>query len=249
MPTTLERVVHACVLLDFDGAKILTDPWFSERVLYRQGEPRSIATAADLPRLDGILISHAHYDHCDLGALASYPDKNVPIVVNRGTGKKVRAKGWRNVTELDPWQSTRLGPVRVTAAPAGHGVPEVTYLLEADGTTVFFGADTRRIPELDEIARHFPDIDLALMPINGLTSRPQGNRQEVMDATQAAELTALLRPRLAVPIHYAYTSGAIGDRILVKLDRNHPEHYRDAAGDLAPDAEVHILPTGQVLTL
>ncbi|MFG3296871.1 MBL fold metallo-hydrolase [Streptomyces sp. NPDC048179] len=249
MPTTLERVVHACVLLDFDGAKILTDPWFSERVLYRQGEPRSIATAADLPRLDGILISHAHYDHCDLGALASYPDQNVPIVVNRGTGKKVRAKGWRNVTELDPWQSTRLGPVRVTAAPAGHGVPEVTYLLEADGTTVFFGADTRRIPELDEIARRFPGIDLALMPINGLTSRPQGNRQEVMDATQAAELTALLRPRLAVPIHYAYTSGAIGDRILVKLDRNHPEHYQDAAGDLAPDTEVHILPTGRVLTL
>ncbi|MFD8722154.1 MBL fold metallo-hydrolase [Streptomyces sp. NPDC059629] len=145
MPTTLERVVHACVLLDFDGAKILTDPWFSERVLYRQGEPRSIATAADLPRLDGILISHVHYDHCDLGALARYRDKNVPIVVNRGTGKKVRAKRWRNVTELDPWQSTRLGPVRVTAAPAGHGVPEVTYLLEADGTTVFFGADTRRI--------------------------------------------------------------------------------------------------------
>ncbi|MGH1554787.1 MBL fold metallo-hydrolase [Streptomyces sp. L7] len=86
-------VVHACVLLDFDGAKILTDPWFSERVLYRQGEPRSILTAADLPRLDGILISHAHYDHCDLGALARYPDKNVPIVVNRGTGKKVRGKG------------------------------------------------------------------------------------------------------------------------------------------------------------
>ncbi|MFJ8142892.1 MBL fold metallo-hydrolase [Streptomyces sp. NPDC096013] len=249
MPTTLERVVHACVLLDFDGAKILTDPWFSERLLYRQGEPRSIATAADLPRLDGILISHAHYDHCDLGALALYPDKNVPIVVNRGTGKKVRANGWRNVTELDPWQSALLGPVRVTAAPASHGVPEVTYLLEADGTTVFFGADTRRIPELNEIAQRFPDIDLALMPINGLSSRPQGNRQEVMDAAQAAELTALLRPRLAVPIHYAYTSGAIGDRILVKLDRNHPEHYKDAAGDLAPDTDVRILPTGQTLTL
>jgi L-ascorbate metabolism protein UlaG (beta-lactamase superfamily) len=249
MPTTLERVVHACVLLDFDGAKILTDPWFSERVLYHQGEPRSVASPADLPHLDGIVISHAHYDHCDLGALAAYPDKDVPIVVNRGTGDKVRAKGWRNVTELDPWQATSLGPVRVTAAPASHGVPEVTYLLQADGRTVFFGADTRRIPELDEIARRFPAIDLALMPINGLTSRPQRNRQEVMDAAQAAELTGLLHPRLAVPIHYAYTAGALGDRVLVKLDRNHPDHYRDAAGDLAPGTEVHILNTGQLLTL
>jgi L-ascorbate metabolism protein UlaG (beta-lactamase superfamily) len=249
MPSTLERVVHACVLLDFNGAKILTDPWFSERPLYHQGEPRSIATPADLPPLDGIVISHAHYDHCDLGALAGYPDKNVPVVVNRGTGNKVRAKGWRNVTELDPWQSTRLGPVHVTATPASHGVPEVTYVLQAADSTVFFGADTRRIPELDEIARRFPEIDLALMPINGLSSRPQGNRQEVMDATQAAELTGLLRPRLAVPMHYAYTAGAIGDRILVKLDRNHPEHYKDAAGDLARDTQVHILPTGQLLTL
>jgi L-ascorbate metabolism protein UlaG (beta-lactamase superfamily) len=249
MPTTLERVVHACVLLDFDGAKILTDPWFSERVMYHQGEPRSVASPADLPPLDGIVISHAHYDHCDLGALASYPDRDVPIVVNPGTGPKVRAKGWRNVTELDPWQATSLGPVRVTAAPASHGVPEVTYLLQADGRTVFFGADTRRIPELNEIATRFPAIDLALMPINGLTSRPQRNRQEVMDAAQAAELTGLLHPRLAVPIHYAYTAGAIGDRILVKLDRNHPEHYRDAASDLAPGSEVHILPTGQVLKL
>ena len=249
MPTTLERVVHACVLLDFDGAKILTDPWFSERMMYHQGEPRSIESAADLPRLDGIAISHGHYDHCDLGALANYPDKSVPIVVNRGTGNKVRAKGWLNVTELDPWQTASLGPVRVTAAPASHGVPEVTYLFQADGKTVFFGADTRRIPELDEIAHRFPAIDLALMPINGLTSRPQGNRQEVMDATQAAELTGKLHPRLAVPIHYAYTAGAIGDRILVKLDRNHPEHYRDAASDLARDTEVRILPTGQALTL
>ncbi|MGW3952072.1 hypothetical protein ACWEKM_14325 [Streptomyces sp. NPDC004752] len=41
----------------------------------------------------------------------------------------------------------------------------------------------------------------------------------------------------------------IGDRILVKLDRNHPEHYKDAAGELAPDTEVHILATGQILTL
>src|SRR5215831_18273931 len=118
MATTIQRVVHASVLLDFGGAVILTDPWLSERPLYYQGEPRSVDTAADLPELAGIVISHAHYDHCDLAALASYPDKNVPLVVNRGTGTRVRAAGFGNVTELDPWQAAQLGPVRVTAAPA-----------------------------------------------------------------------------------------------------------------------------------
>lgn len=94
-----------------------------------------------------------------------------------------------------------------------------------EGELIVNGPSTIRILE---------DIDLALMPINGLSSRPQGNRQEVMDAAQAAELTALLRPRPAVPIHYAYTSGAIGDRILVKLDRNHPEHAAAPAREHRP---------------
>ncbi|WP_433634771.1 MBL fold metallo-hydrolase [Nocardia sp. CA-120079] len=83
MSVTATRVVHASVLLDFGGARILTDPWLSERRFYYQGEPRSIATAADLPELAGIVISHAHYDHCDLAALQSYPDKNVPFAVVR----------------------------------------------------------------------------------------------------------------------------------------------------------------------
>jgi L-ascorbate metabolism protein UlaG (beta-lactamase superfamily) len=247
MSVTATRVVHASVLLDFGGARILTDPWLSERRFYHQGEPRSIATAADLPELAGIVISHAHYDHCDLDALRSYPDKNVPFAVVRGLAKQVRAAGFRNVVELDPWQTTHLGPVEVTATPASHGVPEVTFVLRADGHSVFFGADTLRITELDEIANRFKDLDLALLPINGLRIRPACNRQVVMDATEAADLTRVLRPRLAVPIHYAFTSGRLGDRLMTKSTRNRPDLYRDATADLAPDTTVHILEPGRTL--
>lgn len=247
--TTVRRIVHASVLIDFDGARILTDPWFSERPGYRHGEPAAIRSAADLPELAGIVISHGHYDHCDLPALAAYPDKSVPFAVVRGLAGRVRAAGFTNVVELDPWQSTELGPVQVTAAPAKHAVPEVTYLLRGAGTSVFFGADTLRITELDDIARRCPDLDLALLPINGLRIRPAMNRQVVMDAEEAAELTAALRPRLAVPIHYAFTAGPIRERLLLKLDRGNPHHYRDAARDLAPDTGVHVLDPGAPLTL
>ncbi|WP_433682866.1 MBL fold metallo-hydrolase [Nocardia sp. CA-119907] len=249
MSVTATRVVHASVLLDFGGARILTDPWLSERRFYYQGEPRSIATAADLPELAGIAISHAHYDHCDLGALQSYPDKNVPFAVVRGLAKRVRAAGFRNVVELDPWQTTHLGPVEVTATPAGHGIPEVTFVLRADGHTVFFGADTLRIAELDEIANRFKELDLALLPINGLRIRPAFNHQVVMDAAEAADLTRALRPRLAVPIHYAFSSGPLGDRLMTKATRNRPDLYRDASADVAPDTTVHILDPGRTLTL
>ncbi|MEU0540474.1 MBL fold metallo-hydrolase [Nocardia sp. NPDC005978] len=244
---TVTRVVHASVLLDFGGARILTDPWLSERRFYRPGEPRSVATAADLPPLAGIVISHDHYDHCDLDALVDYPDRTVPFAVAPGLAAKVRAAGFVNVVELAPWQHTRLGPVEVTAAPAGHSVPEVTFVLRADGHTVYFGADTLRIPELDEIAHRFPDLDLALLPINGLRIRPALNRQVVMDAAEAAELTRVLRARVAVPIHYAFSSGPIGDRVMTKAERNRPDLYRDAVADLAADTTVHILDPGRPL--
>ncbi|MEU6585040.1 MBL fold metallo-hydrolase [Nocardia sp. NPDC046763] len=246
---TVTRVVHASALLDFGGARILTDPWLSETRFYRQGEPRAFATATDLPELSGIVISHGHYDHCDLGALISYPDKSVPFAVVPGLAMKVRAAGFTNVVELAPWQRTHLGPVEVTAAPASHGVPEVTFVLRADGHTVFFGADTLRIAELDEIARRFPELDLALLPVNGLRIRPALNRQVVMDAVEAADLARVLRPRVAVPIHYAFSSGPLGDRLMTKGDRNGAEHFRAAAADLAPETTVQLLRTGQTSAL
>lgn len=245
MPTTLQRIVHASVLLDFDGARVLTDPWFSERPGYRQGEPRAYATMADLPSLSAIVISHAHYDHCDLGALAAYPDKAVPVVTIAEAAAKVRAAGFTTVVELADGQTTDLGPVRVTATPARHGVPEATFVLQGDGKTVFFGADTLRIPQLDAVAARF-DLDLALLPINGLRVRPF-NRQVVMDAEQAADLTRTLRPRLAVPIHYAYTAGPVGDRLMVKHQRNRPDLFADAVSAVAPDTTVRILNPGEEL--
>lgn len=246
---TLTRIVHASVLLDFGGARILTDPWFSESRFYRPGEPRSIATAAELPELAGIVISHGHIDHCDLANLTGYPDKLVPFAVVPGLADRVRAAGFTQVVELAPWQHTHLGPVEVTAAPASHGVPEVTFVLRADGQTVFFGADTLRIAELDDIAARFGAVDLALLPVNGLRIRPAFNRRVVMDAGEAADLVGVLRPHIAVPIHYAFSSGPLGDRIMTKSDRQGPERFLVAAADLAPDTVVQILPTGQSLAV
>lgn len=70
-----------------------------------------------------------------------------------------------------------------------------------------------------------------------------------MDAVEAADLTRALRPRLAVPIHYAFTSGPLGDRLMTKSDRNRPDLFRAAAADLAPGTTVHILDTGRSLAV
>jgi L-ascorbate metabolism protein UlaG (beta-lactamase superfamily) len=152
--------------------------------------------------------------------------------------------GFYQVEELEPWQTAMLGGVKVTATPAKHGVPENCYVLEKDDTTVFFGGDTLFIPELREVARRAPKIDLALLPVNGLQIRPLFNRQVVMNAKEAAELCAILRPRVAVPIHYAFTAGPIRDRLLLKYTGTAEEFAREAARR-APETTVRILPPGE----
>jgi glyoxylase-like metal-dependent hydrolase (beta-lactamase superfamily II) len=154
---TITRVTHAAVLLGFNGHSILTDPWFSQKPGYSPGEPLGISLD-ELPHLDGVVVSHGHYDHFDMEAFAAYPDKQLPIAVKRGIAATARNVGFTNVIELDAWETTTLGAVKVTAAPAKHKVPEITYVLEAEGLSVYFGADTLLIPELGEVAQRFPTL-------------------------------------------------------------------------------------------
>ncbi|MGH3448531.1 MAG: MBL fold metallo-hydrolase [Nocardioidaceae bacterium] len=243
MATTVTRVTHSCALLDFGGAQLLTDPWFSEKPGYHRGEPLAF-TPTTLPPLTAVVASHDHYDHYDLDAFSAYPDHDVPLVVKRGMGAKARAAGFTNITEVEPWDQVDIGELRVTTAPARHGVPEVTFIIEGNGATVFFGADTLRICELDQVAERFPAIDLALLPVNGLQIRPALNRRVVMTAEQAAELCSVLRPNVAAPIHYAFTAGPVRDRLFLKYDGT-PERFRRAAAHYAPATRVQVLPPGK----
>jgi L-ascorbate metabolism protein UlaG (beta-lactamase superfamily) len=245
--TTVTRVTHSCALLDFSGQHVLTDPWFSEKPGYLRGEPLAY-TPTTLPALAAVAASHDHYDHYDVTSFAAYPDKSVPFIVKRGMGEKARRAGFTNVTEVEPWEQVVLDGLTITAAPARHGVPEITFVIQGAGTTVFFGADTLRIPDLDEVPRRFPDVDLALLPVNGLQIRPALNRQVVMNAEQAGEYCAVLRPRLAVPTHYAFTAGPVRDRLFLKYNGT-PERFQRAVAKHAPATTVHVLAPGEPLTV
>lgn len=64
-----------------------------------------------------------------------------------------------------------------------------------------------------------------------------------MNAQEAAKLTAVLQPELAIPHHYAFTKGFLGDRLITSSDKN-PLHYLDASRDLAPETSVRIVEPG-----
>ena len=248
MALTVTRVAHATVLIDFDGPLLLTDPWFSERTGfpgYYRGEPLGIELQ-NLPKLDGVAASHGHYDHYDVEAFKAYPDLDVPFAVKRGTEDKARRAGFTDVRGLDAWETTELGPIKATAVPGKHFVPEVTYVFEASGYTVYFGGDTLLIPELRQVADHFPSIDLALLPMNGLQLRPLLNRPGVMNPEEAAELTSIIKPRYAVPIHYTFHGSWLSDHLILRYDGS-PERYVAAARRQAPQTRVEVLSPGQAL--
>ncbi|WP_327139711.1 MBL fold metallo-hydrolase [Nocardia sp. NBC_01327] len=236
------RVTHSCHLIEIGGRTFLTDPWFSTRPGYYQGEPIAIGIG-ELPDLDAVLISHDHYDHCDLETFATYRDHGVPFVVAETVVDHARRTGFDNVTGLQPWQEIEIGGVTITAAPAKHGVHEITFVLRAGDDAVYFAGDTLLIPELAEIPERLGHISVALLPTNGLHVRPAHNMQVVMNADEAAELTAVLAPELAMPHHYAFTKGWLGDRLITSSDRD-PRHYLDAARKLAPDTTVRIVEPG-----
>lgn len=240
---TVTRVTHSCVLLDFGGQVILTDPWFSEKTGYYRGEPLGVTIDA-LPELAGVVASHAHYDHYDMEAFQAYRDKQVPLVVKRGMAEAAHAVGFTNITEIEPWETAIIGSVKVTATPAKHGVPENTYVLEANGYTVFFGGDTLLIPQLSEVAQRFPQTDLALLAVNGLEIRPMFNHKVVMDAQDAAELCSILRPHIAIPIHYSFTAGPVRDRLLLKYTGN-AAMFAEAAARRAPKTTIKVLAPGE----
>ena len=244
---TLTRIIHSTVLIDFDGNTILTDPWFPQEPSHRRNEPLGITVDA-LPRLSGVFVSHPHFDHYDMKAFKNYTDKNVPFVVKRGISRAFKKAGFKNVTELDAWEETTLGSVKVTATPAKHLSPEITCIFSGSGFSVYFGGDTLFIPELAEISNRFQFINLALLPINGLVIRPLGNRKVVMNAEDAAKLCAILRPRVAVPIHYEYSAGPIRDRIFLRYSGSTEQFQRDV-GKVAPDTAVRILAPGESLQL
>ena len=261
---------HATVLLELEGVRVLTDPVLRGHVgplLRRQARPH----AAQLAPLDAILISHLHLDHFDPPSLRRLPDETT-VVTARGGARPLERIGFADVRELDEGEEIALAGLRVVATPALHekgrhplnrhtecvgfvvareGRPGDDPIAAprdpvADPVSIYYAGDTALFPEMDGL---WPDLDAALLPIAGWgLTLPEG---EHMGPRQAAEALRLLRPRLAVPVHWG--TFALPGMNVTRRGRlaaaSPPILFRRHARELVPGVRVEVLSPGQALTL
>jgi L-ascorbate metabolism protein UlaG (beta-lactamase superfamily) len=234
--------------VELDGARLLTDPLLRPWVLHlRRAAP---LVAEGLEGLDAVLVSHVHYDHLDLPSLRRL-DRGVTVVLPKGAGPLVRSRGFRAVREVEAGETTRVGPVVVRALRSEHGSSRVLgtksaalgYVVEGS-RRVYFPGDTDVFPGMAELA---PGLDLALVPIWGWgPSLGPGH----LDPRRAAEALALLRPRVAVPIHWGTYYPVQSTRRKPPAFLSEPvQEFERAAAELAPEVEVRVLPVGGELLL
>src|SRR6266542_2687851 len=104
---TFAWIGHATVLINFFGVKILTDPVLFPRIGIRLpgftiGPKRLVAPAlefGELPKIDVVLLSHAHFDHFDLRTLRRF-DENTSVITASNTRDLLRWTHLRDITEL-----------------------------------------------------------------------------------------------------------------------------------------------------
>jgi L-ascorbate metabolism protein UlaG (beta-lactamase superfamily) len=248
VPDRLRWLGHATVLVELDGVRILTDPLLRSWVLHlRRAAPLPVG---GLEGLDAVLISHVHYDHLDLPSLQRV-DRGVPIVLPRGAGRLVRSRGFRAVEELEVGEATRVGALVVRAVPAEHDSSRLFgttsealgYVLEGS-RRIYFPGDTDLRQGMADLA---PGLDVALVPIWGWgPSLGPGH----LDPRRAAEALTLLRPRVAVPIHWGTYYPVQSTRLKPPAFLSEPvEAFQRAAAELAPEVDVRVLAVGGELLL
>jgi L-ascorbate metabolism protein UlaG (beta-lactamase superfamily) len=172
---------HTTVLLKIDGITILTDPVFSRRVGVRLGPvtvgiKRLVAPAlafADLPKIDLILLSHAHFDHFDRPSLRRLENRGTAVITAARTADLLPVSRYRHVRELSWGEHERVGAAVVTAIRVKHWGARMHndtfrgyngYTIEAGRYRVLFGGDTAFTDSFRALRSSRP-FDLAIMPV------------------------------------------------------------------------------------
>lgn len=242
----LTLVGHATVLIELQGVRLLTDPLLRDRRMFLRARrrPWDRAWTEDL---DAVLLSHFHRDHYDPRSLRLL-DPATLVAGPPGTAARLRRQGFHNVAELRPGESTAVNGITVRATRAQHGRlpprfrPIALGFLVSGRERAYFAGDTDLFPGLAGLASE--RIDVALVPVGGWGPRLGAGH---LDPRRAAEAVRLIRPRVAVPIHWGFLRPVGLGRLEPRYLTQPGEIFARLSAETAPDVEVRVLEPGESL--
>jgi L-ascorbate metabolism protein UlaG (beta-lactamase superfamily) len=232
-------VGHATVLIELDGVRLLTDPVLRPRVWHLRR--RVPLDTAEFERIDAALVSHVHFDHFDRPSLRRLGTDVTVVVPVRA---RTLVRGFTDVREVNVGDEVHIGNVTIRATPAEHhgarlmlrSAPSLGFLISGS-RQIYFAGDTDLFDAMSTLAG---SIDVALLPVSGWGSKVGPGH---LDPLRAAQALRLLKPKLAVPVHWGTFSP-----LNRSTSADPPEAFRRYAAELAPEVEIRILDPGAALT-
>lgn len=179
---------HACIRFNFDGIVCYTDPY----------ELSNVENDADI-----IFITHGHYDHYSIKDIFKVGKDTTVFVIPDGV--KTPEIDEKSIIRVKPNQRYDIKGINVETIPAYNIGKDfhkkeygfVGYILEYNDGRYFIAGDTDIIPE-----NKLVKCDVAFVPVGGTYT---------MTAEEAAKLVNVIKPSIAVPIHYGSVVGGIED--------------------------------------
>ena len=209
---------HSTLLVEVDGAAILTDPVWGRRVspFTSLGPERFYEPPLpldELPKLDAVLISHDHYDHLDYDTVKAMADVDTKWLMPLGIGAHLEQWGIPadRIVELDWWDGVEIGPLTLTCAPARHFSGRSIVFADQNATLwsgwaiqgpqhrVFYSGDTALHPQFADIGERLGPFDVTLIEAGAYNALWADVH---LGPEQAVIAHKMLRGRVLIPVHW-----------------------------------------------
>jgi L-ascorbate metabolism protein UlaG (beta-lactamase superfamily) len=187
----IEVLYHSCIRMNKEKM-IYIDPYHIEK---------------NYNDADMIFITHDHYDHYSEEDIDKVRKNNTIFIVPENLLNKLIKKGINdeNIITLDPGDAENIDGIKVEAIHS-YNIDKpfhpkennwLGYVIEIDGVRYYIAGDTDITEENKKIK-----CDVAFVPVGGTYT---------MNFSEAAQLINIIKPKIAVPIHYGSVVGTKQD--------------------------------------
>ncbi len=203
----LTWIGHASFLVQFSDLNVLIDPNFANWLFLLKRIKRAGLRIRDLPPIDLVLLTHAHFDHFHKPSLRRLPEPKIGIMP-WGVGDLAHNLGFGRVIELQTWESFSHGPWKVTLTPCKHWGARTLhdhhrgfggFVLEHQGRKIYHAGDSAYSDCFKEIGKRCAP-EIALLPIGAYY--PDSFRHVHMGPDEAMHVFRDLGAKWFVPMHY-----------------------------------------------